>query len=112
MFKKICLIIAILMIPSLAFSAGWTRTIHAEWEYSAPEDVAITGFKLYQNGINVCNFAGATTTSGDCIITLTKKTTNFTLTAIASDNTESPHSDIYPFLDWGPKAKINSITSK
>ena len=112
MFKKICLIIAILIIPSLAFSAGWIRNIHAEWEYTAPEDLTITGFRLYQNGAKVCDFNGALLTSGDCTVTLTKRTTNFTLTAVASDNTESPHSDVYPFLDWGPKAKINRIRNK
>jgi len=50
--------------------------------------------------------------AGDCDVVLIKETTAFTLTAIFSDNTESPHSA--PFLFTAPmeaaKPVIKTIT--
>jgi hypothetical protein len=58
---------------------------------------------LYQEGLKVCEFIGATTRLGDCSIVLTKESTSFTLTAAFVDNTESPHSSpfIFNYKDSG-----------
>jgi hypothetical protein len=117
MNKKTFFILGSVLLFSMASTvcfgaAEWDRSIHAEWEYTPPEDVNVVSFRLYQNGTRVCDFAGATTVSGDCDVTLTRKTTNYTLTAVTDDGGESPHSDIYPFVDWGPKAKIKSIINR
>lgn len=106
-------ILLFLFVPSFALAAPtWNRSIHAEWQYEAPEDVKVSSFRLYQNGIQACEFVGELTRSGDCEVSLTRKTTNYSLTAVEEDGSESPHSDIYPFIDWGPKAKINQIINR
>lgn len=114
MIKKSALALLLIMaIPALALAAPtWTRSIHAEWTYEAPEDVEVSGFKLYQNGVPACEFSGATTTSGDCEVSLSRKVTNYTITALTEDGGESPHSDIFPFTDWGPRPKIKQIINR
>jgi len=76
-----------------------SRSIHIEWGYTPPTEPEVTGFRLYQEGEAVCIFAGAETTAGDCTVELTEQITNFTLTAMFSDSTESPHSAPFAF-NW------------
>jgi hypothetical protein len=91
---------------------GWKRSIHIEWGYTKPADIAVTGFRLYQNGTRVCEFAGPDTSQGDCEVLLTRRGTEFTLTAVFADGTESPHSAPFVFADFGPGPKIVIMVGK
>lgn len=84
-------------LPTVA-AAATTATIHAEWtSYTAPSGYTVTGYKLYQEGSPACQASSASATSLDCTVTLASDTTNFTLTAVFSNGTESPHSAPFPF---------------
>ena len=75
-----------------------SESIHVEWGYTPPIEPAVTGFKLYQEGSAVCQVDDSSATSIDCDVTLTAETTNFTLTAMFIDGTESPHSSPYAYV--------------
>jgi hypothetical protein len=84
------------------------RSIHAEWGYTPPSAPAVSGFKLYQEGVFVCSTNIGTASSMDCNVTITKLTTSFTLTATFVDGTESPQSAPYAFtLPAGSKLPQN-----
>ena len=83
-------------LPVLA-SAATTQSIHVEWGYTPPTTPAVTGYKLYQEGALACQTQDPNATAMDCQVSLTQDTTNFTLTATFSNNTESPHSAPFPF---------------
>ena len=90
-------IIAIcLLATTVATVYADSRSIHVEWGYTPPTEPAVTGFRLYQEGTAVHNWEGASTIAGDATVDLTTRYTSFTLTAMFTDNTESPHSA--PFL--------------
>lgn len=78
---------------------GMQRSIHVEWGYTPPSAPAVTGFQLYKEGVKSCLWNGATVTVGDCTVELSTKVTNFTLTALFADGTESPHSAVFAFTD-------------
>ena len=91
------LLIAILCsLPGFA-AAATTQSIHVEWGYTPPSEPAVSGFKLYQEGVFACQTQDPAATSMDCQVTLSAATTNFTLTAAFSDGTESPHSAPFSF---------------
>jgi len=79
------------------FASAATQSIHIEWGYTPPSEPAVTGFKLYQEGVSACQVQDPNATAMDCEVTLTAATTNFTLTASFSDSTESPHSAPFAF---------------
>jgi len=83
-------------LPALT-AAATTQSIHVEWGYTPPSAPAVTGFKLYQEGVFACQTQDPNATTMDCQVSLVQETTNFTLTAIFSDGTESPHSTPFPF---------------
>jgi len=72
-------------------------SIHVTWGYTPPMDPAVTGYRLYQEGVPVCYGSGPTLQEMDCKVTLVKKVTTYTLTAMFVDGTESPHSAPYAF---------------
>ena len=74
-----------------------SMSIHVDWGYTPPTAPPVTGYVLYQEGLKVCTFPGAGTMAADCVVTLTKESTSFTMTAAFSDNSESPHSSPYVF---------------
>ncbi|MBV5329493.1 MAG: PKD domain-containing protein [Chlorobium sp.] len=82
-------------LPAVASAA---TSIHVEWGYTPPSAPAVTGFKLYQEGVLACQTQDYTATAMDCEVTLTAATTNFTLTATFSDSTESPQSAPFAFV--------------
>jgi len=88
--------------------AGWDRELTAEWEYTVPEGDTVTGFKLYNNDVEIVMFNGDVRT-GTFTEVLTSRSNNYTLTAVLGDGTESPKSDIYVFKDKGPKGKITNV---
>ncbi len=101
-----------LCLPALAGAVATTQSIHVEWGYTPPSEPAVTGFKLYQEGIFVCQTNDPAATAMDCQVTLTSETTNFTLTATFSDNTESPHSAPFAFsLNGQPTTPLAAAIS-
>lgn len=92
------LLVALFCWLPISASAA-TQSIHVEWGYTAPSTPEVTGFKLYMVGVEtaVCQTQNPNATAMDCAVTLTAATTNFTLTATFSDNTESPHSAPFAF---------------
>lgn len=86
-----------LFLCCLSALASAATSIHVEWGYSPPSTPAVTGFKLYQEGNLACQTENPTATAMDCEVTLTAATTNFTLTATFSDNSESPQSAPFSF---------------
>lgn len=93
---KRLLLTLFMLLSMVEVSSADSRSIHVEWSYIPPMEPAVTGFRLYPEGAAVCVFEGANTSEGDCTVDLTSQITIFTLTAMFSDDTESPHSA--PFL--------------
>lgn len=89
-----------LISVSLA-KADTVISIHAEWTaYTAPSELTTAGFRLYQQGVYVAQWNGPATVSGDAVITVASNSTetqDFTLTAVFTNGTESPHSSAFPF---------------
>ncbi|WP_306549706.1 PKD domain-containing protein [Desulfobulbus sp.] len=92
------------------FASAATQSVHVEWGYTPPSEPAVTGFKLYQEGVFACQVEDPNATAMDCEVTLTAATTNFTLTARFSDSTESPHSA--PFAFTTTDATVPDTTPK
>ena len=108
--KRLLLVIALLFIASSAFAAPqWNRSITVEWGYESPADLTVTGFKLYQEGMPACEWSVPIARIGSCDVVLTTKITKYTLTALFGDGTESPHSEPYVLIDWGPKPRIIKV---
>ena len=92
------IVLSLCSLPLAATSAGAaTRSIHVEWGYTPPSEPAVAGFKLYQEGVFACQTMTPTATSLDCSVSLTGATTEFTLTAVFNDGSESPHSSPFAF---------------
>ena len=72
-------------------------SLHVEWGYTPPSAPAVTGFKLYQEGVAVCQTMDPGATAMDCLVSLTQGTIYFTMTAAFNDSTESPHSAPFAF---------------
>ena len=83
------------LLPTFA-SATTSQNIHVEWDFTAPSKPGVTGFKLYQDGVHVCQTQDPKATTMDCTVSATTDTAKFTLTATFSDGTESPHSSPFP----------------
>lgn len=111
--KRLLLALSLLLLPVIVQAApGWDRNITAEWGYDPPADLVLTGFRMYQEGVAVCDFQGAELRTASCNITLLKRSTPFTLTAVFSTGEESPHSDAYVLVDWGPKPRIIKLVNQ
>jgi len=96
-------------LPTLA-SAATSHSLHIEWGYTPPSEPAVVGFNLYQEGVLACQARESTATAMDCQVTLSVATTSFTLTAVFSDDTESPHSAPFLFTTPSePKAALTAI---
>lgn len=79
-------------------SAATTCSIRAEWtSYVPPNGYIVSGYRLYQNGQLACQSTHSKATSIDCQVTLNTSTANFTLTALFTNGTESPHSTPFAF---------------
>lgn len=81
--------------PAMIFAA---MKIHAEWNYSPPFSPVLTGFKLYQDNIPVCETYEPTSRSMDCSVFITT-VSYFTITAVFSGGIESAHSSPYQFIN-------------
>ena len=100
-------LIVVVLIPL----SGWaetSRSVHVEWGYTPPSEPAVTGFQLYQEGVSVCQVQDGDATSMDCSVSLTTNPTQFTLTALFTDGTESPHSSPFTFYQESGEEDENS----
>ncbi|MCP3890267.1 MAG: hypothetical protein GY702_15565, partial [Desulfobulbaceae bacterium] len=98
MYKKTLQILFILLCCLYsAFALAATQTIHVEWGYTPPSEPALAGFRLYKEGATACETGNPNAVSMDCVVSLEKDSTNFTLTALFEDGSESPHSPSFPF---------------
>ena len=95
-------IVICLLATTVAASNAASRFIHVEWAYTPPSEPALTGFRLYQEGVAVHDWTGADVRVGDATVDLTTQITNFTLTATFADGTESPHSVPFAFNPNAP----------
>lgn len=96
---QITLIFVCCVFATMAAAAD--HSIHIEWGYTPPSEPAVTGYRLYNEGASACETQNPLATSMDCSVSLTQDTTNFTLTALFSDGSESPHSAPFPFTVAG-----------
>lgn len=92
-------ILSLLLLTSLfapSFSHGATKTIHAEWNYTKPSGVDLSGFRLYDKatGKKVCETNDPSARSLDCTADVTANTMNFTMTAFNA-TMESPQSTAF-----------------
>ncbi len=112
MYRYLSNLLVALLFGVLFAGTVAAQSIHVEWGYSPPSEPAVTGFKLYQEGVAVCTSADPNATAMDCNVTLTATTTNFTLTATFNDATESPHSAPFAFTstDTGQDGGSGGVT--
>lgn len=84
----------LLLAATPALSAGQSITV--EWEYTAPSEPAVTGFRLYRDGTAVCDLPGPDARRGQCEVA--PGTAIYTLSATLADGSESDQSApyIYP----------------
>ncbi len=101
------LLLTLFLLVAAAAQAG--QSIHVEWGYTPPTESEVSGFQLYQNGQAVVVWPGATTTEGDVTLSAIASGDTFTLTALFTDSTESPHSA--PYL-WAGGASIKFVAFK
>ena len=97
---------------SAVFAAGWERTLHVEWGYAPPTDLKVSGFVLYQDGVEACAWNGADVRSGDCKTTISTSATNFTLAARFENGPESPRSAPFTLTDFGEGPNIIILIGK
>lgn len=102
MTRLLFLLFWLFLLFPVCLPAAEVRSIHAEWDsYTPPEERSLNGFKLYQEGVFVCQIDDPGATAMDCTVTLASDPTNFTLTAMFADGTESPHSAPFAFSGGG-----------
>lgn len=94
--KVVLLFLLLFLFCTNLYAETVTRSIHIEWGYTPPSEPAVIGFKLYKEGVQSCQVMSADSSAMNCFVIFTKTQTSFTLTALFSDGTESPHSA--PFL--------------
>lgn len=98
---RCCLVLSLL----LAFFCGspvcaaeaMSQSIHVEWGYTPPSKPKVVGYKLFKEGALACQEMKPMARAMDCTVSLTAQTTDFTLTAVFNDGTESPHSAPFAF---------------
>lgn len=89
------ILVIVLIFP--AWAVAQQRSINVEWGYTPPSEPAVTGFRLYQEGVAVHDWPGADVRVGAATVDLTETTTIFSMTATFADGTESPHSAPFAF---------------
>ena len=96
--KLLPLLFVLLSIPGI-LTAAEPHTLEIEFSFNAPDfsDKHLLGYRLYKEGLQVCEATDYTAASITCDITAEDGTFNFTLTGYYSDNSESPHSPSFPF---------------
>lgn len=92
--KKLIWILATLVTLLALPAAVWGQSVTATYTYSEP---GVDGFRLYDNGILLCELADPSARVMVCEATLGFGAHSFTMTAY-SGSTESLHSAAYPMV--------------
>ena len=97
---QLLLIAIYCFLPIFSYGESSPYDIHVEWSFNdqSIEGKSLVGYNLYKEGIKVCSDDSPEDKKMDCIVVSEPGTYNFTLTALYSDNSESPHSPPYSFL--------------
>jgi len=90
-------ILSAISILLLWTSVAMATSIHVTWGYTPPMSPAVTGYRLYQEGVPVCYGSGPALQEMDCEVKLVKEVTIYTLPATFADGTERPYSAPYAF---------------
>lgn len=102
----------LIVLPASNVLALTSHSIHIEWDYEsylAPIDAELSAYRLYKEGMQVCQFNYPYDFEGDCDFESDNGLFDFTLTAVYDDGTESPHSAPFPFLLGPKKANVGVI---
>ncbi len=86
------------------------HSIHIEWDYdfySVPVEAEISAYRLYKEGVQICEFDTPYEFEGDCEFTSDNGLYDFNLTAVFEDGSESPSSAPFPFLLGTEEPKPN-----
>ena len=78
--------------------------LHMEWTHDTPPDKTLAKFKMYRNGILVHDDIGPDYRALDFLLDIpeAETTSSYTLTAVYTDATETPHSEPYTFTTDSP----------
>ncbi len=87
-----------ILIPTLSSGASLHK-VHLDWDYDdqAVEGESLVGFRLYKEGVLIAQINDPSARSADCRLQSEEGTFTFTLTALYSQGTETPHSSPYTF---------------
>lgn len=117
---RCCLVLSLLFVffcgSPVCAAEAMSQSIHVEWGYTPPSKPKVVGYKLYQEGAFACQEMQPMARAMDCTVSLTAQSTDFTLTAVFNDGTESPRSAPFaysksPSIDTtgtAPKAVIST----
>jgi len=96
--KLLLFSVLLFLIPEIS-SGTETHTLDIEFAFATSDDPGkrLLGYRLYQEGVRVCEKYAPTKSSITCTFPSKYGTFDFTLTAYYSDKTESPHSPSFPF---------------
>lgn len=93
-------------------SAAVNHSIHIEWDYdqsSIPENLELSAYRLYKEGVQICQFDSPYDFAGDCEFTSENGVFNFNLSAVYDDGSESPLSAPFPFQLGRAKANTGTL---
>lgn len=102
--------VVLIILHAGSASAMATHSVHIEWDYdpyTAPVNEELSSYRLYKEGVQVCQFDTPYAYEGDCEFMSDSGLYNFSLTAVFADGTESPLSTAIPFL-LGPGKNVNA----
>ena len=99
-----------LLLPEPLFAN--TQKVYVEWsfDYQPTENKVLQGFRLYKEGIQICETDNPEAKFMDCKFTSEDGIYKFTLTAVCEDGTENLHSDFYKFTLGNPLQAIVQST--
>ena len=97
MYYRMLNLFIMLIGCSAGLSSAATTSIRVEWQFTAPNEPLLGGYNLYQEGILTCQTLEPSATFMECHVPLTGAVTNFTMTAVFNDGSESSHSAPYSF---------------
>jgi len=88
----------ILAIPTISVAAEY-HTMQVDFTFTATDDPVrqLIGYRLYEEADQVCEISDPDVSNITCTFATEDGTFDFTLTAIYSDGSESPHSPSFPF---------------
>lgn len=110
-----CLLLAICLFPIMSHAAV-TKTLEVDFAFDDPGTLQLSGYRLYKEGIKVCQTTNTSASKISCSVTTETGTFDFTLRAYYTNGSESPASPSFPFTissttSAAPTAVLSSSTS-